>query len=161
AQERMWLLEELSQGAGEYTIGRAWRLRGPLDPDLLERSLAVLTDRHEVLRASFAEDGGRLVQRIAPSVDVALTRVDLTGRPGAGPRPCRRSRCATGTGRAGSETGCGLPSSSGSSTTGARACAGWRRWTWPRTVRVPPSVRDAAAPSGSPSRSPWATPSGR
>ena len=41
AQERLWFLDQLTPGNPAYNILRAQRLRGPLDPAALERSLEI------------------------------------------------------------------------------------------------------------------------
>ena len=33
AQERLWTLDRLSPGTGEYQLGYAWRISGKLDRD--------------------------------------------------------------------------------------------------------------------------------
>ncbi|HEY0734645.1 MAG TPA: amino acid adenylation domain-containing protein, partial [Herpetosiphonaceae bacterium] len=69
AQQRMWLLEQLTPGAATYIIPVALRLSGSLDPAALERSLIVLVERHESLRTTFSQRinaDGSPVQVIAP-----------------------------------------------------------------------------------------------
>ncbi|MFP5287300.1 MAG: amino acid adenylation domain-containing protein, partial [Thermoanaerobaculia bacterium] len=73
AQERLWLLERLEPGSAVYHMAGGARLEGPLDIPALRRALAGLAARHEILRTSFPEEGGRPVQRIgsgAPDLPV-------------------------------------------------------------------------------------------
>ena len=50
SQQRLWFLEQMSPGTGNYNCPLAVRLRGELDVALLERVLGELVSRHEVLR---------------------------------------------------------------------------------------------------------------
>jgi amino acid adenylation domain-containing protein len=63
----------------------AFRLKGPLNVEALERSVNEILRRHEVLRTSFGKlDGSSsqmFVQVIAPSLTLALTPRDLQGIP--------------------------------------------------------------------------------
>ncbi len=50
AQQRMWFLEQWEPGAPTFNGARAFRLRGALDRNALERSLRAVIARHESLR---------------------------------------------------------------------------------------------------------------
>jgi hypothetical protein len=76
AQERLWFLDRLDPDNPAYVIPSSLRLRGRLDVPALERALAEVVRRHEVLRATFHEEDGRPVQRIAPPGPVALPVVE-------------------------------------------------------------------------------------
>jgi thioester reductase-like protein len=82
AQERIWFLEQLDPGSAAFTITAALRVRGRLDPAALDRALAALADRHEVLRTRFDHDGTAPVQLIAPDAGTVLRIVDVSGLPG-------------------------------------------------------------------------------
>ncbi|MFF3442918.1 amino acid adenylation domain-containing protein [Streptosporangium sp. NPDC002721] len=63
-QERMWFLDRLERAGdgGAHNIFIAERLGGPLDPDALERALAEIVARHEILRTRFPSRDGAPVQ---------------------------------------------------------------------------------------------------
>jgi amino acid adenylation domain-containing protein len=63
-QERLWLEGQLRPGA-YHVHGRRW-LRGALDVPALERSVAAIVNRHDVLRTTFPVIGGRPVPRVTP-----------------------------------------------------------------------------------------------
>ncbi|HSF41300.1 MAG TPA: non-ribosomal peptide synthase/polyketide synthase [Thermoanaerobaculia bacterium] len=67
AQERLWFLDRLTPGLPVYNMPALLRLRGPLDEAALERALAEIARRHEVLRTVFAVSGSEPVQRILPT----------------------------------------------------------------------------------------------
>ena len=78
AQQRLWLLDQLQLDAAAYNVPMAVRLIGQLNIPALERTLAEIIRRHEVLRTTFAEDDGHPVQVINPAMPVTLPFIDLT-----------------------------------------------------------------------------------
>lgn len=80
-QEQLWFLDQLAPGDTTYNILLAWRLRGPLDLDVLRRSLSFVVSRHDALRATVTAHDGQPFQVIAPPSEVDLPIVDLTDLP--------------------------------------------------------------------------------
>ncbi|HEY0640462.1 MAG TPA: amino acid adenylation domain-containing protein, partial [Pseudonocardiaceae bacterium] len=62
AQQRLWFLDQFEPGGTEYVTPTAWRLRGPLDRDALDRALTALVARHESLRTTFDDVDGNGIQ---------------------------------------------------------------------------------------------------
>ncbi|HYG62777.1 MAG TPA: amino acid adenylation domain-containing protein, partial [Thermoanaerobaculia bacterium] len=77
AQERLWFLDRLVPGQAVYNIPVAARLRGRLDPALLQRALDGLLARHESLRTVFADGSTGPVQRVLPAAPFPLEMADL------------------------------------------------------------------------------------
>ncbi|MFI2782677.1 amino acid adenylation domain-containing protein [Streptomyces sp. ALB3] len=69
AQQRLWFLQERHRDSRAYTVTEAVRLRGRLDVDALEGSLAAVVTRHDQLRAVFAMRDGELAQRVVPAAE--------------------------------------------------------------------------------------------
>jgi hypothetical protein len=78
AQQRLWFLDGLNPESAFYNMPTAIRLRGELNVSALERSLNELLRRHEALRTSFSVVDGEAVQVIAASVELELSKTDLT-----------------------------------------------------------------------------------
>jgi amino acid adenylation domain-containing protein len=78
AQQRLWLLDQLTPGKATYNIDSALRILGKLDVEALERALEEVARRHETLRTRFVAAGGELQQVIEDGVSVELPVVDLT-----------------------------------------------------------------------------------
>ncbi len=91
AQRRLWFLDQLDPGSPLYNVPVAWRLRGALDADALERALGEVVRRHEVLRTVFAAEEGEPVQVVLPYAGLALTTLDLAALP-AGERETEAER---------------------------------------------------------------------
>ncbi len=64
AQERLWLVDQLTGGSSAYNIPHMVRFRGVLRVEALEWALGEVVRRHEVLRTCYPVVGGRVVQRV-------------------------------------------------------------------------------------------------
>ncbi len=77
AQQRLWFLDQLDPGSDSYNIPRAVCLEGALDAPALERSLAEIVRRHEVLRTTFVMTPGGEPRQVIGAPSFALLVVDL------------------------------------------------------------------------------------
>jgi hypothetical protein len=93
AQERLWFLDQLEPGSPLYNIPNALPLDGRVDVKALERSLAEIFRRHEVLRTTFEPAGDRPVQVLHDSLPVEVEVIDRRGLPPA-ERPAESARLA-------------------------------------------------------------------
>lgn len=80
-QQVFWYLEMFQSGVTAFNIPMRFRLDGPLDLDLLKRSLAAIADRHESMRTHFEEQNGELQQVVSPAPDFDLPVHDLSSLP--------------------------------------------------------------------------------
>src|SRR6266699_2070597 len=67
AQQQLWFLNQLEPENPFYNIPFALHLKGPLQVEVLERSLREIVRRHEALRTTFGTIDGLPQQVIAPS----------------------------------------------------------------------------------------------
>ncbi|MEU9232419.1 amino acid adenylation domain-containing protein [Streptomyces subrutilus] len=72
AQRRLWLIDRMEGPSALYNMPLALRLTGPLDPAALERALADLVARHEILRTVIAEHDGEPHQLVLAPADAPL-----------------------------------------------------------------------------------------
>ncbi len=79
AQQRMWFLYQMERRSAAYNLSSAMRLSGALNTEALERSLCEMVRRHEILRTTFSEVEGQLVQVVEPARAVRLGVRDLSG----------------------------------------------------------------------------------
>jgi amino acid adenylation domain-containing protein len=79
AQQRMWVLEELTGGETAFNIALGLRVRGGLNVSGLEQTMTEVVRRHEILRTRFPELGGEPVQLVEEAVRMRLPVVDLSG----------------------------------------------------------------------------------
>jgi amino acid adenylation domain-containing protein len=77
AQQRLWFLDQLEPGNSFYNVGRALRLRGPLDIKALTAAINHIILRHESLRTAFEADEGNPYQRILNHAPSELPLIDL------------------------------------------------------------------------------------
>ncbi|EYF04162.1 Long-chain-fatty-acid--CoA ligase [Chondromyces apiculatus DSM 436] len=80
AQQRLWFVDQMTPGHAFYNLPESVRrIVGPLNVPALERALAEIVRRHEVLRTTFDTDQGEPVQRIQPHLRLPLPVADLRG----------------------------------------------------------------------------------
>ncbi|GGW45908.1 non-ribosomal peptide synthetase [Streptomyces lucensis JCM 4490] len=72
AQQRLWFLDRLRPGDPRYNSAVAVRFTGALDTGALREALAAVVARHEALRTTFEESGGRPAQTVRPAGPVPL-----------------------------------------------------------------------------------------
>jgi len=77
AQQRMWFLDRLVTEESFNNTPAVLRITSELNTEALEQSLNAILERHEALRTTFAEVGGRGVQVIAPELIIALPVISL------------------------------------------------------------------------------------
>jgi len=76
AQQSLWIVELLGRGAA-YNLPAAFRIRGPLNLPVLQRSLEEIALRHESLRTVIAEAGGRAWQIVESPRPIPISLHDL------------------------------------------------------------------------------------
>ncbi|RJS13574.1 non-ribosomal peptide synthetase, partial [Corallococcus sp. H22C18031201] len=81
AQQRLWLLDQLTPGDASYNIPSALRLTGSVEVEALRRAFEALVHRHESLRTTFVEQEGEPTQVIHPAGTWALSVTDLSALP--------------------------------------------------------------------------------
>ncbi|MFD4562314.1 amino acid adenylation domain-containing protein, partial [Streptomyces sp. NPDC058469] len=81
AQQRLWFLDQMEPGSGEYNVPMPVPWPGGLDVEALGRALSAVVARHEVLRTRLVVDtDGVPHQVIDPSEPFPLTVVDVSDR---------------------------------------------------------------------------------
>ncbi len=81
SQERMWFDHQWEPESPLHNQAVVLSIKGMLDPDLLAQSVNEIVRRHEILRATFAEVEGQLVQTISPPQDAKISIIDLESCP--------------------------------------------------------------------------------
>ncbi len=77
-QQRLWFIDQMTQGSAQYNMPAALRLSGHLNLAVLQQALSTLVDRHESLRTIFVDDGEGPLQHICPSPAFKLSMIDLS-----------------------------------------------------------------------------------
>lgn len=78
AQQRLLILAQLEPESPAYNIPLAVRVTGLLDMDALRGSCDEIVRRHEVLRTTFGQDDGGLIQIVSPPVPLPWAVLDLS-----------------------------------------------------------------------------------
>jgi amino acid adenylation domain-containing protein len=76
-QERVWLFAQRGVEVPAYNVPFALDIHGSLDVQRLQRSLELMTARHEILRTTYRFVEGETVQVIQPASAVHLPVIDL------------------------------------------------------------------------------------
>jgi amino acid adenylation domain-containing protein len=80
-QRRLWFLNQLDPGSAAYNIAARFRIRGPADPAVVERTIAAIVARHEALRTTFRAHDGEPVQVVHPDIVTPFEVLDLRAVP--------------------------------------------------------------------------------
>ena len=78
-QQRLWLLDQIEPGNPAYHVPSIIRINGQLDINTLNAAYAAVINRHEGLRAVFAEDEQGPYQRIQPEQEWAIDVIQAHG----------------------------------------------------------------------------------
>ena len=77
AQQRLWFLEQVHPGSSINHISMGVRVRGPLNPETLERSVQEIIRRHEILRTRFGSDRGEGFADVSGEAVFTIRQHDL------------------------------------------------------------------------------------
>lgn len=80
-QEQLWFLARLFPDVPIYNDSITIHIDEEIDSNLLERSLRMVIDRHEILRTNFAEADGRPIQMVTHEPHFAMPFIDLRSLP--------------------------------------------------------------------------------
>ena len=78
AQQRLWFLDQLDPGQSAYSLPRAFRLAGPLDPEAFCRAVQTMPSRHASLRTIFTSVDGEPRQVVLDDLKLEVPIVDLS-----------------------------------------------------------------------------------
>ena len=78
AQQRLWLAHRLDPDNPAYNVPCIVRITGKLSTSSLRQALAMLIERHEILRTTYIEHDGLPTQVIASTVDTPFKVVNIS-----------------------------------------------------------------------------------
>lgn len=78
SQQRLWILDQINPGDITYNMSSALRIKGQIDPKILESVFGRIVARHESLRTVFEDVDGSPYQIIQPHQGWSLPIVDLS-----------------------------------------------------------------------------------
>ncbi|MRN56074.1 amino acid adenylation domain-containing protein [Paenibacillus sp. LC-T2] len=78
AQRRVWFLCQMVSQQAVYNILGRWEIRGPLLVDYLQEAFQILVERHQTLRSTFVNMGGKPLQRVHERLEIPISVVDLS-----------------------------------------------------------------------------------
>src|SRR5436190_2491593 len=84
AQERLWFLDQIAPGDVLFNLSQGTRIIGSLDLTALQKGLAMVVARHEILRTTFAKSehhantDGRPRQLIGAATGIDLPVIQIT-----------------------------------------------------------------------------------
>ncbi|WP_394836371.1 amino acid adenylation domain-containing protein [Pendulispora rubella] len=84
AQERFWFIDQIAPGSPLYHIKAAAAIHGPLDVEALHGALARIVVRHENLRCTFRNVGGKPVAAFCREVVIPFAHESLESLPATG-----------------------------------------------------------------------------
>ena len=81
-QQRMWFITRMAPGRALFNLPLLYRIKGPLDTAAMQRTLAEIVARHEVLRTTLHMQGEATLQAILPAFVPCQSVEDASGEPG-------------------------------------------------------------------------------
>jgi acyl carrier protein len=82
-QYPVWMMEQLFPGTAAYVIPVVFRMMGPLNTEVFEKSVQAVVERHHALRYSIDDRTGVPVQ-VRSAHPISLSVVDVSRKPGGG-----------------------------------------------------------------------------
>ncbi len=79
SQQRLWFLEQVHPGSAINHISMEVRIRGSVNPEVLERSVREIARRHEILRTRFRSERGEGFAEVSREAIVAIGQQDFQG----------------------------------------------------------------------------------
>ncbi len=77
SQQRLWFLEHVHPESAINHLSMNVRLRGSVDPEVLERSVREIAGRHEILRTRFGSDRGEAFAEVSTEATITIGRQDF------------------------------------------------------------------------------------
>ncbi len=77
SQQRLWFLEQVHPGSSINHISMGVRVRGPLNPETLKRSVQEIICRHEILRTHFGSERGEGFAEVSSEMVFTMGQHDL------------------------------------------------------------------------------------
>lgn len=81
AQQRLWFLHQMYPETSAYHCPLTIRISLPVEVLILEKALAEIAQRHEILRTTFRLRDGQPIQSVIPDAVVSLRTTDLRDLP--------------------------------------------------------------------------------
>ena len=78
-QQRLWFLHRLDPASAVYNVHTSLDICA-FDAEVVRRAIAEIIYRHEILRTTFQEQDGRVIQVVMPATGIDIPLVDLTDR---------------------------------------------------------------------------------
>ncbi len=78
SQQVFWYMEMLESSLSAFNIPLRFNFEGPIDVQLLQRTLDTIIQRHESLRTHFSQDNDELLQVVAPSLIIPINIIDIS-----------------------------------------------------------------------------------
>jgi amino acid adenylation domain-containing protein len=94
SQQRLWFLAQFAPGSPFYNVEAEVPIHAALSTPLIESAINEICRRHEVLRTTFREVDGLVLQRVAPEQLLRIRELDLRSLP-ADERAARKDAIVT------------------------------------------------------------------
>ena len=79
SQQRLWFLDQLKPNDPTYNIPTVLRLKGDLNLELFENAFNLIVEKHEILRTSFQQLGGKPYQKIKSELRISFNITEISG----------------------------------------------------------------------------------
>lgn len=80
-QKRVWYTDQITPGTSLFNLGGIMRIRGPVDPVIMEQAIQKIVEENDGLRLMIINDDGEPKQYIRELVEFTLPVYDFSGEP--------------------------------------------------------------------------------
>ncbi|WP_394205003.1 amino acid adenylation domain-containing protein [Shewanella waksmanii] len=78
AQQRLWIVDRMEQGAAQSNVSAPFLLEGKLNKAAMQQAIDTIIERHEVLRSVYREKDNECYQEVLEQFDASIPEVDLS-----------------------------------------------------------------------------------
>lgn len=78
AQQRLWMMQSQDKQSNQYNIAFGFEIKGDFLPDIAEKALQQIINRHQILRTNYVIEQDKPVQKVRDKVEFSLSVIVIS-----------------------------------------------------------------------------------